>query len=159
MIGDGKYVNVLNTKDGFELIYDAEQGEVLSYMGLQYSFWQSQESFYNLRTSQFNILEILPRLQGFYEYIRSQLYLSQKLQEPLKNKDQILKIALRDVDVSTNSYKSKYISEQSYTQLDMMFLRQFFTPTEEQLNSEDFKQIDIQKQFLKNFKRIAFFPL
>jgi hypothetical protein len=53
VIGDGKYVNVLNTKDGFELIYDAEQGEVLSYMGLQYSFKQTQESFYDLRTSQF----------------------------------------------------------------------------------------------------------
>ena len=104
-------------------------------------------------------MEILPRLKTFYEYIRSQLYLSGKLQEALKNKDQTLKIALRDVDVSSRSYKNKYISEQSYTQLDMMFLRQFFTPTEEQLNSEDFKPEDIQKQFLKNFKRMAFIPL
>ena len=37
-------------------------------------------------------------------------------------------LELRDIDISSRNYKNKYLSEQSYTQLDMMFLKQFFTP-------------------------------
>ena len=101
----------------------------------------------------------MPRLKTFYEYIRSQIYLSGNLKDALKNKDQNLRLSLRDIDVSSRGYKNKYISEQSYTQLDLMFLRQFFTPQEEHFSNEDFKPEDIQKQFLKNFKRMSFIPL
>jgi hypothetical protein len=68
-------------------------------------------------------------------------------------------LELRDIDVSSRGYKNKYISEQSYTQLDLMFLKQFFLPSEDMLKQEDFKYEDIQKVFLKNFKRMAPIPV
>jgi hypothetical protein len=40
-----------------------------------------------------------------------------------------------------------------------MFLKQFFLPSEDMLKQEDFKYEDIQKVFLKNFKRMAPIPV
>lgn len=53
VINEGAFVKILNTKDGFELIRDTVHCDVVSYMTLQYSFKQTQESFYDRRTGQF----------------------------------------------------------------------------------------------------------
>ncbi len=52
-MNEGAFVKILNTKDGFEVICDTNHCDVVSYMTLQYSFKQTQESFYDRRTGQF----------------------------------------------------------------------------------------------------------
>ena len=63
--------------------------------------------------------------------MRSQMYLKGRLHQALqKTNPKPFTLELRDIDISSRGYKNKYLSEQSYTQLDMMFLKQFFTPQE-----------------------------
>ena len=83
-------------------------------MGLQYSLPNSKSSFFDKFTGQYLILDVEERLYVFYDYIRQQMFLKQRLEEA---KDKI-DLKLVKVDYSTRMYKHKYVSEKPYLKLD-----------------------------------------
>jgi len=122
----GNKVKILNTQDGIELLVDGRTGVVDSYMALQYSFPNTKASFYDKRCGQFFIQEVTSRLQNFYEYIRRQLFLEGKGSAEAGVAEQRLQgVKLSTVDVSAKDYKYKYVIEQSYTEMDAQFFKQF----------------------------------
>ena len=140
----GFKVKILNTLDGIEAVADARTGEVEAYTALQYSFPNTKASFYDKRCGQFFIQEVTSRLQNFYEYIRRQIFLEGKGNAGEKS----LKLRLQTVDVSAKDYKSKYVIEQSYTQMDAKFFRQF-------INFNAGTDKEQEKRVLRVFKKMS----
>lgn len=128
----GNKVKILNTLDGIEVVVDGRTGEVDSYMALQYSFPNTKASFYDKRCGQFFIQEVTSRLQNFYEYVRRQIFIEGKGNA----NEASVQLRLQTVDVSAKDYKSKYVIEQSYTQMDSMFFRQFINFSKDTTDKE-----------------------
>jgi hypothetical protein len=142
----GFKVKILNTLDGIELVVDCRNGVVDSYMALQYSFPNTKASFYDKRCGQFFIQEVTSRLQNFYEYVRRQLFLEGKGSiEPGLTEQRVHDLKLSTVDVSARDYKNKYVIEQSYTEMDAQFFKQYIQTSSE--NDE--------KKVLSVFKRMS----
>jgi hypothetical protein len=113
----GSTIKVFNSKDWNERIIDARTGEVLYFMGLQYCLQNTGSSFYDKSTGQYLILDIDERLSSYYDYVRKQLFLSQKLEKGRELKEN-LNLKLVKVDYSTRMYKHKYVSEKPYLKID-----------------------------------------
>jgi hypothetical protein len=58
----GSLVKVFNSRDWIDRIIDAKTGEVQYFMGLQYCFEQTKQTFYDKSTGTFFIWEIQLRL-------------------------------------------------------------------------------------------------
>lgn len=143
----GNKIKILNTQDGIELLVDGRTGVVDSYMALQYSFPNTKASFYDKRCGQFFIQEVTSRLQNFYEYLRRQLFLEGKGSvEPGIQETHLRGLKLSTVDVSAKDYKYKYVIEQSYTQMDAKFFKQFLNFAKEDRD---------EKKVLKVFKKMS----
>jgi hypothetical protein len=70
------------------------------------------------------MLDIDERLSSYYDYIRKQLFLNQKL-ENLRKDDNCIDLKLVKVDHSARMYKHKYLLEKPYMKIDQQFLRQY----------------------------------